>query len=63
MLPELPSDPLSHVIRLIAAIDLATASSQGDVRSNVVVQELVETVRLWIASQALLGLPVPRVGA
>jgi len=52
-------DALRKVIRLIAAIDLATTSGTGDVRSNAVVHELVDTVKLWIAGQMALGLPLP----
>jgi hypothetical protein len=47
----LPTTPLAQATRLVASIEAAQRTGQGDIRSNEVVEKLLVIARMWIAER------------
>jgi len=47
----LPTTPLAQATRLVASIEAAQRTGQGDIHSNEVVEKLLVIARMWIAER------------
>jgi hypothetical protein len=50
--------PLAQATRLVASIEAAQRTGQGDIRSNEVIEKLLVIVRMWIAERTAPPLSV-----